>query len=211
MRNVYIDIGCFDGDSIIKFLANNPEKKWEVFGFDPNPNFTELWVNLADGLTVNNIQEISMSRAAAWINNDPVSFTVRPPEAPYGSTIMKNKNDWGQGQIIQVEAFDFSEWLKENFTEEDYVVVKCDCEGAEYDILDKLIADGNQNLVDFLFVEFHDKKLKGEDYSLRRLNILKNLTIPWREWVWSYQFSSPLLIRSKDKTHFMKHLIVTMI
>ena len=42
----------------------------------------------------------------------------------------------------KVEAIDFSKWVLENFTEEDFIILKMDIEGSEYKVLPKMIEDG---------------------------------------------------------------------
>ena len=47
MRYIYIDLGCFDGDSIEAFykFTDLPVsyRKFEIYAFDPNPRFQEKW------------------------------------------------------------------------------------------------------------------------------------------------------------------------
>ena len=47
---------------------------------------------------------------------------------------------------VQVEAFDFSARLSANFCTTDYVIVKIDIEGAEHDVLEKVIAEVDWNI-----------------------------------------------------------------
>jgi len=67
---------------------------------------------------------------------------------------------------VRVDAVDFSQWLRENCEEPDYAIIKMDIEGAEYDVLEKLIADDTIRLIDELRVEFHQQM--NEDISLER-------------------------------------------
>jgi len=54
---------------------------------------------------------------------------------------------------------DFGQWLKKNFSKDDFVFVKFDIEGAEYDVLDKMLKDGTIEMIDRLYVEFHNVKV----------------------------------------------------
>ncbi|KAI8485904.1 hypothetical protein Bbelb_364560 [Branchiostoma belcheri] len=47
-----------------------------------------------------------------------------------------------------VPTVDLSRWIQENTAVEDYVIFKLDVEGAEYDILKKMLADGTFKWVD---------------------------------------------------------------
>ncbi|XP_078656716.1 uncharacterized protein LOC144902934 [Branchiostoma floridae x Branchiostoma belcheri] len=54
-----------------------------------------------------------------------------------------------------VPTVDLSRWIQENTAVEDYVIFKLDVEGAEYDILKKMLADGTFKWVDKYYGEFH--------------------------------------------------------
>ena len=50
---------------------------------------------------------------------------------------------------------DLTGWLKRNFEETDYILVKLDVEGAEFDIVERLRDHGALALVDVLALECH--------------------------------------------------------
>ncbi|XP_066299327.1 uncharacterized protein [Branchiostoma lanceolatum] len=54
-----------------------------------------------------------------------------------------------------VPTIDLSRWIQENTAVEDYVIFKLDVEGAEYDILKKMLEDGTFKWVDKYYGEFH--------------------------------------------------------
>ncbi|XP_035698965.1 uncharacterized protein LOC118431764 isoform X1 [Branchiostoma floridae] len=54
-----------------------------------------------------------------------------------------------------VPTVDLSRWIQENTAVEDYVIFKLDVEGAEYDILKKMLEDGTFKWVDKYYGEFH--------------------------------------------------------
>ena len=55
----------------------------------------------------------------------------------------------------ELPAMNFSEFLARNFRPEDTIIVRCDIEGAEYEVLKSLIVTGTARLVDYLDVEWH--------------------------------------------------------
>jgi hypothetical protein len=59
------------------------------------------------------------------------------------------------GIRVEVPALNFSEYLARNFLPEDTVIVRCDIEGAEYEVLKSLIVTGTARLVDYIDVEWH--------------------------------------------------------
>ena len=62
---------------------------------------------------------------------------------------------------IEVECFDFSEWVKQ--FKDDYLLVKMDIEGAEFPVLEKMLSDGTAGYMDKILCEFHPNKV--QDYT----------------------------------------------
>jgi hypothetical protein len=52
-----------------------------------------------------------------------------------------------------------SRWLRDNTTIFDYVILKLDVEGAEYNILEKMIRDRTIRRINHLFIEWHWNKV----------------------------------------------------
>lgn len=172
-RNIFIDLGCFDGDTIAEFknwskLAY-PKAEWEIHGFDPNPDLEKDW-RREEGVT--------FEASAAWLYDGTIALTVRPPDRPYGSTVMPEKVDWGQGKIVTVPCFDFAKYLEQ--FKNDFVIVKMDIEGAELPVLTHLIEQGADQFIGKLMVEWHDAKMPA--YPSNRQWILDNLSCEVIEW-----------------------------
>lgn len=179
--NTYIDLGCYDGDTVEEFrnwrkLAFPQKKEWKVYAFDPNPKFKQKWETMKDS-------NITFSNKAAWIEDTTLEFAVDSSDTPLGSTIMKSKKKiWDSSIKINVEAFDFSDWLKQ--FRSDYVVVKFDCEGAEFPILDKMVKDGTITIPNKLLVEFHPNKVTEftTNDKTRMIDLIKSLGVDILEW-----------------------------
>ena len=62
---------------------------------------------------------------------------------------------------VEVETVDLSQWIKDNFSKEDFIVMKMDIEGAEYTVLPKLIEDGTASYINRAFIEWHDWVMGG--------------------------------------------------
>ena len=80
----------------------------------------------------------------------------------------------------EVECIDFSYWLKNNFNNNDHIIVKMDIEGAEYDIIEKMLNDNTFEYINQLYIEWHNKKLniKGIDKRHNKLiNLLKDYNV----------------------------------
>lgn len=168
MRHIFIDLGAYNGDTIEMFCKGEmiplevPITEYAIYAFEPNPVIfhTLKWEGKAMSCVFDN--------KAAWTENGTIEFTIDNASSPLGSTLMKSKKIWGKGTIIEVESFDFSEWIKQ-FKDDD-VIVKMDIEGAEFPILEKMIADGTLSIIKKLFVEMHPNKVT--DYTTTDKNEL---------------------------------------
>lgn len=172
--NVFIDLGCYDGDTILQFrnwkaLKYEPDEPWMMYGFDPNPNFVKQWQRHARLDTI-------FAQKAAWIEDGEMEMTISKPA--YRSTVMKEKVNWGEGLTIKVPCFDFSMWLDQ--FEDDHVILKLDVEGAELPILTKMIKDGTDKIPALTMVEWHDGKMPT--YHSNKHEILENYRTKLVEW-----------------------------
>jgi FkbM family methyltransferase len=63
---------------------------------------------------------------------------------------------------IEVPTLDFPKLLRSKF-DYDEIVIKMDVEASEYDVLEKMIAAGDLNHVEYMFIEFYSHFMKGDD------------------------------------------------
>jgi FkbM family methyltransferase len=172
---IVVDLGCFphrDEISIEPLIERfHPAV---LYGFDP-------WPALVEGETVVGETRVVLRREAAWIGDGEVEFARVRGLRGWDSTVMRDKNEkreWtGAGDIVRVPCFDFSAWLRELPPPP---IVKLDVEGAEFPILEKLVADGTDVLVAELLVEWHDDKMP--EYSERRTALVEALRCPVAPW-----------------------------
>jgi FkbM family methyltransferase len=71
------------------------------------------------------------------------------------------------GKQYDVPIADVASMLTENFKQDDYIVVKMDIEGGEFDFLPKLMEKGGANLIDLLVLECHPFAGKCDDLLSR--------------------------------------------
>lgn len=157
MRKAIIDCGACQGLATKTFLdgEQNPHEYFCV-QFEP-------WEKLIDGLLKMTQQypgvAFQIHGKAVWIKDGQVDFYFCG-KGSQGSTIVKEKfsNKVDHNNPVKVESIDFSFWLEQNFDKEDFIVLKMDIEGAEYEVLNKMIDDGTIDYVDELIIEFHGRK-----------------------------------------------------
>lgn len=155
MKNkIFIDCGAHCGESIVhakKLFGNDTT----IYSFEANTNlFKDVQKYFKEDKNVNTYNK------AVWIDNSYTKFYVSTSWSD-GSSLYKEKISGGINEniYINVECIDLSSFLKENFTEEDHVILKLDVEGAEYEILNKLIEDNTIKLVKEFYGEFHAEKI----------------------------------------------------
>lgn len=172
---IVVDLGCFphrDEISIEPLIARfQPDV---LYGFDP-------WPALVEGETFVGGTRVVLRRAAAWIEDGEVEFARVRGIRGWDSTVMRAKNakgEWsGAAEVVRVPCFDFSAWLR---TLPEPPVVKLDVEGAEFPLLEKLVADGTDEFVESLLVEWHDDKMP--DVGERKAGLVDALRCPVLPW-----------------------------
>jgi len=80
-----------------------------------------------------------------------------------------------QGTIIKKESIDLSNWIIENFNNSDFIILKLDIEGAEYEVLEKMIRDNSINYINKLFIDWHYSKISDIISKERHDNLINKL------------------------------------
>lgn len=166
----FIDLGAYTGDTVREFqnwvqLIDKPEN-WTVHSFEPNPNLHDQMIRVS-----RDYNNVIFDNSAAWIADGFIEFAADQSDTPMGSTVMQGKHAiWDISPRMRVKCFDFSQWLKKTFNENDHVIVKMDIEGAEFPVLEKMIKDHSITIPKLLLVEFHANKVR--DYTTDNKNEL---------------------------------------
>ncbi len=150
-RHVFLDGGARHGKAIKKFKECSfyGEQPWEVIAFEANPFITHRIAKADDVVLFNQ---------ALWVEDGLLDFYLAKSTA--SSSVKKEKKTGGlKNTPITVESIDFSQWIRDNLSKDDTIYMKLDIEGAEYEVLDKMIADGTMAYVNKLFIEFHNEKI----------------------------------------------------
>lgn len=151
MKYIFVDCGAFTGDSIEIFRENYPNSSsFDIYAFECNP---KLYNNLLLDETINPINR------AVWINNDEIEMYLGGHEE--SSTLIKSKRTGklDKDNPITVRGVDLSQWIESNFNENDFIVVKMNIEGAEYEVIEKLCSSGVIKYIDMMLVQWHVNKI----------------------------------------------------
>lgn len=166
------DIGCFNGDSPLQFIAD-PEID-EIYAYDPNPRYTKIWRAIES-----HYPNIHFAQAAVSDKDGKVPYNMMPERIPLGSSITHNKHDFDYGEKIMVKCVDIAKIVDRDCW------IKLDAEGEEFRILERLIDTGNIKHVKKIYLEWHTSKLRGYGYDSRQRAIeqkLQDLGIVVRSW-----------------------------
>lgn len=146
MRKIFIDCGGHCGCSVKKFIKTHDD--FECFTFEANTRLAKYY----DGLPTTLIQK------AVWYTNGTTKFYIGGHWNQESSSLFEKKSNINPGDYIDVEMIDFGEWIKTNFSKDDYIVLKLDIEGAEYVVLDHMLSDGSLDYINELYGEEHFNK-----------------------------------------------------
>lgn len=165
-----IDIGAFNGDSVLHFISY-PDID-SIDAYEPNPDYQDIWKAIET-----HYPNVHFNLKAVFTYNGDVTYYQRPTNAPLGSTIMETKIQGDENTTSIVECVDILDIIpNEPFC------LKLDAEGAEYDILERLITSDKSSLVDRLYVEWHDSKMTS-DNSVRQVSIINHFGKRVKGWL----------------------------
>ncbi len=151
-RYIFVDGGASIGQTIDHFYKTLgcSFKPWQIHAFEPNP-YVLKHIKPRPNLIIHN--------KALWERAQEMEFFFNRDASLSGSLLDELKPS--STDVIRVEAINFGDWLRENFRESDFIWVKFDIEGAEYAVLESMLADDSVKYIDFLTVEFHPHLRKG--------------------------------------------------
>ena len=178
MIKYFIDCGAHCGESILTAKQR--------FGIDINTISFEPVPGLAKQLQEihKDNPTVHIQNSAVWINNEIKKFHLSE-EYTDGSSLLNSLNNLKDDHYIDIPCFDLSQWVLESFNKEDYLILKLDIEGAEYEVLNKMIEDGSIDYINEFWGEWHDMKIKDKHTQLlagKVYKYLKDNNIEFKEW-----------------------------
>ena len=186
-RNIYIDLGANNGDSVKAFvdrlsinaediaydgskavaggwqaLLNRPDNAstklstWHILAFEAseghNGGLEDIRRNLTDHKYVASVKMFNGTAITTY--DGTITFIWDGSEASAGATTIQDSFS-AIGKKVTIPCMDIVTLFKrEHISIEDFVVVKMDVEGAEYDIVKRIITSGLYRYIDRLAVEW---------------------------------------------------------
>mmetsp|Transcript_128505 Transcript_128505/g.181254 ORF Transcript_128505/g.181254 Transcript_128505/m.181254 type:complete len:258 (-) Transcript_128505:53-826(-) len=161
---IFIDLGAADGNTFAKFIENDygPVKncpnggKWEAFLVEANPQFTKELKALEENFPG---QVHSLAEHAAFSCEGTTSFfiDVDASHNHWGSSLFSDAPDAVKsGKVkVTVPMVNIIQLIAENVRPDDWVMLKVDIEGAEYNLLPCLAQFKDAGLIDRMYLEEH--------------------------------------------------------
>lgn len=154
---VFIDCGYYVGKAL-DYYAPLMDETWEVYAFEPYPlpnlDFSRFPF------------EVRLVQKAVWVEDGTVEFAVAGREDANHIDSLRLNAD----AKVPVISVDFSRFVSQ-FPEDATIVVSMDIEGAEFPVLEKMLADDTAKRITLLDIEFHHRNVENhtqEDASLLR-------------------------------------------
>jgi hypothetical protein len=144
---IYVDIGANSYPSSIGrwFRTRYPDATdFRVYAFEPDPRFAKSFRG----------KDVQLLPFVAWVENTTVTWALDPHRAGGGGHVSTAASPQGavprpgQRRLVSHQAIDLAEFLRVWTSEDDFVVVKMDAEGAEYTLLPHLLRTGATRLID---------------------------------------------------------------
>lgn len=164
----FIDCGAWEGISSKFFKDTHPSScDFTQYAFECNPVLVKglkesyPWLNV-----LNN---------AVWINDDKIPMYLGHGKYTESSSLVKEKRTGklDKENPTYVPGIKFGKWLQDSFDKEDYLMVKMNIEGAEYEVLNQMLDDGSIEWIDSLYIQWHWKKInmpkEKHDALLKRI------------------------------------------
>lgn len=212
---VFIDLGAADGNSFNAFLndkygavANCPSGGlWEAVLVEANPRF-QAPIEQTKARFPEAVE--AFPSTAAYMCQGQTSFyldTVTTAQNYWGSSMSSNHPDVVHSgkKKVTVNTVNLNRLLVERTIPSDYVLVKMDIEGAEFDIVPCLAHSPAAALMDALWMEQHDVSWGLAGNSLEDMNQAK-LSLKSRGVYMPDYFSETLLSRGTQVIHAQKAL-----
>eukprot|EP00250_Pteridium_aquilinum_P018032 c23906_g1_i1 orf=577-2238(+) len=163
-HHIYVDVGARSYSSSIGswFVKKYPKQNqdFSIYAVEADRSFA------GDYAKRRNVQFLPF---AAWVRNETLVFGANPEnraaEGEFGMGRIQSRSAVENSSNVlslpssnsyqTVQGFDLAEWLLRTVSVDDFVVMKLDVEGTEFDLLPRMLETGAICLIDELFLECH--------------------------------------------------------
>jgi FkbM family methyltransferase len=205
-KKIFIDCGthCFQGFN--QFVEKyNIDSTWECYCFEANPITYKKSKNEYEKL-ISNRFNISYFNKAVYNKNDQIKVNCslewdNDPKnilsySNQGSNVLDtppsmeecvNRNYEYNNQDVLVESINFSEFILNHCNFDDYVLIKMDIEGSEFNVLNSLIDTESYKLINEIYCEWHHRFFEDRNKYIEMSKNIKKIfldnNISFYDWV----------------------------
>ena len=179
---LFLDLGANIGQGYSWFSKFFKGENIDFELFEPNPY---CYKKLKNYVNIKNKAVITHNLGVSTISGKVKFYGLKEEGDIYSlsGSIVKNHNSihykTKEENAIEIETINLGELLIEKSKTHNKLIIKMDIEGAEVEILEKLISTEIANLIDILYVEFHSQyQVKSEHariLKVREKKIIKSL------------------------------------
>lgn len=199
MKKIFIDCGTHLFQGFCDFAEKyNVDETWECFSFEANPNTFEMSQENYKTLTEN--WKLNLKHFNKAVSNKECKIKVNCSKdslgyVSQGSNILDNppiydkqwKSDFYYSENeYYVDSVDFSKFLFDVASTDDFVLVKMDIEGAEFDVIESIIETGAYKLINDFYCEFHERFFEPEKEYFNKKEYFKEFLstngVKVKEW-----------------------------
>ena len=148
----FIDCGGHNSCSARIFRKiYDPGCKVHIYSFEVEPTFFKYYDNLKNHTLI---------KKAVWIEDGEMEFYRDSEQRKAGgSMIKKTAPKRHNSKPIIVETIDIARWMIENFSSAYTIDLKMDIEGAEYQVIPRMIDAGAFSMINRFMPEWHWYKI----------------------------------------------------
>jgi FkbM family methyltransferase len=166
---VFIDLGSYNGDTLqaaLKIYTNFDR----FFSFEPCARSFDLlnskFIKNKKVVLYNAAVSVATKKAKLYHLKRDAEFTELWGD---GSSLCKDKVNINRTDYEYVRCIDFSQFVFEKFDISDYIILKLDIEGMEYEVLNRMICEGSVKYINKIFCEWHYDRLDITKFHHLRL------------------------------------------
>jgi len=145
--NIYLDCGWYAGMTLDRYVeAGTIDNTWTAYAFEPSPVIRKA------GHFNNPPIPVTFIKKAVWIKDGRVKFNISNRE---NASSIKGTSGQTDPKEITVGCVDFSRFVRE--LPDAYIICSMDIEGAEFEVLEKMLEEDTIDKINVLDIEFHHR------------------------------------------------------
>lgn len=153
-HRVFLDVGAYTGD-VTRLVLHGNYGFDRVYAFEPQLALCETIRGIVD-------PRLTVCPFGLWDRTGTFPFYVVLDSKRTGGSVYADKIQPRASQVLSAEFVSASEWFRAHLRDDETVILKMNCEGAECAILDDLFQSGEARKLHGVAVAFDVRKVPSE-------------------------------------------------